>query len=216
AVFRGGRYSVAVFWGLGAAFKILPLALLAVWWVHRGVRRWMGPGLVASAVFALPVVLVLALGWVPIGSIAVFFEKWRFASPLWLGLEPALGLAMPWVALVGAGLSGLAVLWLAQRGASVQLLVFAGAVPLLWSPVVFPWYLVALLPVAVLVRSGFYLAWVTAIPFTYEILDRYDVDASWEPAPWPVALIAVGWAFGAVRDLGRGAGPSVPLPDPQR
>lgn len=212
ALYRGAPYAVAVFWALGAALKLLPAAMLAVWLVHRGWRRGLGPGLVAVALFFVPLGAVLALGWVPIGSLTVFFAKWRFASPLWLGLEPAFGRTMPWVAMVGAGASGLIALGLARRSATLSLILFAGAVPLLWSPVVFPWYVVALVPVAVLARSGFVLAWMTVLPLTYEILDRYDVDGSWEPASWPVVAIAVAWGIGAYLDLRASAEPAPKLP----
>lgn len=204
ALERSKPLVVAAFWGLGAALKILPAAMLAVWLTHRGARRGFVPGVVAAVIYLIPVATVLALGWVPLGSLGVFFRKWRFGSPLWLGLEPTLGSAMPWLALAGALLTGTLLLRIARVSKlNATLLIFAGATPLLWSPVVFPWYLAPLLPLVAASRSTFLLGWATALPLTYEVLDRYDVDGSWEPAAWPIVMLAVVWGATAAYDLRR-------------
>ncbi|MEO0814570.1 MAG: glycosyltransferase 87 family protein, partial [Myxococcota bacterium] len=92
---RSGTTALA----LGAAIKLLPAGALGVWWVRRGVRRSLGLVAIAAVLFLGPYLAAFLFGWVPVGSISVFFEKWRFASPLWLGLEGVFGERMGAVAL---------------------------------------------------------------------------------------------------------------------
>lgn len=211
SLFAGRDGATASAWGLGAALKLLPLGPAAVWWVGRGVRHGRLLGIIA-AIFLVPYGVALTLGARPVGSLMVFFEKWRFASPLWLGLEGALGPAMPWAALLGALVAAVYALWLARRTHDASLLLFAGAIPLVFSPVVFPWYLAPLVPLLLVTRSLFLFGWVTVLPLTYEVLDRFDVDASWEPRVWPVVLLLAAWGVGLAFDLRSGARGGAPMP----
>ncbi len=212
ALYSGHERTSALGWGLGAALKLLPTGAIAVWLTGRGLGRSLVLLVIASGVFLVPYGVALALGARPVGSIAVFFEKWRFGSPLWFGFESTLGPAMPWVAIVGALLCGLYALWLARRSPDASLLLFAMAIPLLFSPVVFPWYLAPLVPLLLVTRSLFLFGWLTVLPMTYEILDRFDVDGSWEPAAWPVVALVLSWGTGLAFDLRSGAKGGVEIP----
>lgn len=196
-------------WALGAALKILPVALIGAWLVRRKLEsRWRAAAL-AALVIALPYAAVVLGGWTPIGSLSAFFGTWRFGSPFWRLFEPVVGEAMPHVAIAGAGLSALAVLVFSRRSRDAAILPAAMACALVWSPVVFPWYVLPLVPLLAVVRSYALLAWFVLLPLTYEILDRFDVDASWEPEAWPVVMVALGWVVGLALDFaGRRSLPS--------
>ena len=79
------------------------------------------------------------------------------------------------------------------------------AIPLLISPVVFPWYLVPLVPLIALRPSGFWIAWATAVPLTYEVIDRFDSVGTWQPASWQLWIIGASCCLGLAVDVVRRA-----------
>jgi alpha-1,6-mannosyltransferase len=192
--------------GLGAIIKLLPMVLLwplAVALLAQ--RRWLALWrllLGAGLVVALGYGLALACGLLPVGSLGLLFQRWRFGSPLHAALEWLLQPAevSAWLALLLALLLVLLLLgsaWLARRdlARAVQL---ALAAPLLISPVVFPWYLSVLLPALVLRPHAVLLAWICVAPVSYEVLNAYDSSGIWAPAVWPLWAIAASWLLGAV------------------
>lgn len=199
-------------WAIGAALKILPIALIGAWLVRRGLRSsWRSAALVVG-VITLPYVAVVLGGWTPIGSLSAFFDTWRFGSPIWRLLEPRVGEAMPYVAIAGAGSSALAVLVFSRWSRHAVIFPLAMACALVWSPVVFPWYVLPLVPVLAVVRSYALIVWFALLPLTYEILDRFDLDASWEPAAWPLVMVALGWVVGLALDVAGERNTSSTLP----
>jgi hypothetical protein len=77
------------------------------------------------------------------------------------------------------------------------------AAPMVASPVVYPWYLVLLVPTVALAPSATALAWLSTMPLTYEVLDRSDTVGTWEPRAWPLTAIAIAVGVAAVADLAR-------------
>lgn len=144
-----------------------------------------------------------SLGLRPLGSLPVFLEVWRFGSPLFWALEElfeenALAVAG---ALVGLGALGVAVR--SHRDALGVSAVFALALPWLFSPVVFPWYLASLVPPMTLAPAAWAWGWLVAAPLTYEVVNVFESTGLWQPARWPVAVITLGWLGGAAWDLWR-------------
>ncbi|MEZ4270276.1 MAG: hypothetical protein R3C68_02200 [Myxococcota bacterium] len=39
-------------------------------------------------------------------------------------------------------------------------------------------------------------------PLTYEVIDDFDRSALWQPALWPLVVIAPGWGVGFALDRG--------------
>ncbi|MBD2842731.1 glycosyltransferase 87 family protein [Erythrobacter rubeus] len=143
----------------------------------------------------------LLLGYVPLGILPEFLEKWRGGSPVFFALEQILdgpGLALATGALAAGGL--LVSAFLAWRGKALLACTAALATPLLVSPVVFPWYLMILVPFLALRPSWTVLLWVTSVPVTYEVLDLWLGSGVWSPQPWPLAVIAIGWLIGLSLD----------------
>jgi hypothetical protein len=199
--------SAGVALGTGALLKLIPAAaLVPVVFAARGagvLRVVRG----AAAVVGLGYGLALLAGWHPVGGLPGFLAHRRFGSPAFAALAYALGergAASAAVAVIVAALVASA--WLARRGHWAVGVQCALGIPLLVSPVVFPWYLALLVPGMALVPSATVLGWATTAPLTYEVLDHLAADGQWSPAAWPLACIAAVLAVGAVADLVRGRG----------
>jgi hypothetical protein len=191
-----GRAGVAL--GAGALIKISPILAvlpLAVACDDRRVagRLLGGAALSVGAVYGA----VLALGSVPWGSTGAFFAGWRFGSPMGLLLAELPGAVPLLLGIAGLGAIG----WLA-RGGEPWLAAFAAlALPMLLGPVCFPWYLAVLVPLLAMRPTWFGIAWLAAAPLTYEVIDRFDATGRWEPARWPLYVLATAWLVGLAIDV---------------
>lgn len=189
--------------GLGICVKLLPGAALVALAVAAGWRGGVRMTVAATGTVFGVYGAALAIGWRPIGSLPVFFEKWRNGSPLftlleWLLPNPAL-LATIAVLAIGAGVTVLVV----ARARPVIAVQLALATPLVLSPVAFPWYLCVLVPVAAAAPSATLLIWLTTSPLIYEVRDRFVSAGVWMPAIWPLIVIGAGWAVGLMIDAVR-------------
>ena len=155
--------------------------------------------LAAGAIMGLGYGAALALGLRPIGSLGVFFQRWRFGSPAFAVLEFFLTTEH---ALLIACVTGLVALLILSR---FQFFGPAGALaaPLLTSPMIFPWYLTPLVPAIALAPSATLLGWTLTAPLTYEAIDALDAQGRWTPAAWALWVIALGWVIGLVFDTAR-------------
>ncbi|MEO0973802.1 MAG: glycosyltransferase 87 family protein, partial [Pseudomonadota bacterium] len=177
---RWGWVGVAV--GLGTAFKLLPLLMLGPLLASLSWRRW-SPVLTGTAAgLAIPYGAAMMAGLTPLGSLGVFFEKWRFGSPLYDLLAHLDGLvAIPLLAVLLTVLA----CWYARQDLYMGLLGVL-SVPLLLSPVVFPWYLLPLVPLLGVRPNLLTLVWLTLAPLSYEVLNAFNATGEWSPAPWPL------------------------------
>jgi len=190
--------------GIGALIKILPLALLLpLFWGANTPRQAITRVTSAALCVAAGYLVALALGFVPVGSLPVFFERWRFGAPLFSGLSTLLSTDTLWVALLSIGvITGLIIsyqAWCARALASAQrqrrlgvLMQVSMALPLCLSPVAFPWYLAPLMPLLALAPNATLLIWSSLVPLTYEVLNQFACCQHWQPANWPLVAIAVG------------------------
>ncbi len=193
---RGVRASVAL--AGGALAKLLPAAALLPLAARRGARDRSRLLAGAGAILALGYGVALAAGFRPVGSLTTFLSGARFGSPLFAALAGTLGTAAAWPFAAVALLVALAQsVRRARRGDWRSGVGWALAAPLIASPVVYPWYLMPLGPLLVLVPSFFLLGWVVALPLTYEVIDR----PVWDPAAWPLAAVAAAWVVGAALDV---------------
>ena len=190
--------------GLGATLKLLPAVALVALGLAMGHRAMLRAVAAATIVVMTVYGLALAADWRPIGSLPVFFEKWRNGSPIFTALEACLPTAwlVPVVAVLAVGLAA-TVAVLAHQRRPVLAAQLALATPLLLSPVAFPWYLAVLVPLAAVQPSVALIGWLTASPLVYEVRDRFDSDGIWMPAIWPLATIAAVWTIGLAIDVVR-------------
>jgi len=183
----------------GALCKMTPALAWLPLFVASGSRRGrlrMLAGAVAVGVAGYGFAVLLGLA--PVGSLGVFFATWRFGSPVGAVLSWLPGGAWVGVVLALAGL--VAAVWWAKR-APYRAAMLAVSVPLIVSPVVFPWYLMVLVPLVAIRPSALVIAWLTSAPLTYEVIDGFDAEGSWQPATWPLVAIVAAWAVGLAIDL---------------
>ncbi|MDX2018994.1 MAG: glycosyltransferase 87 family protein [Deltaproteobacteria bacterium] len=195
---RARAAAAAVALGLAILMKFTPalvaLALFACLGKAGKLRAAFATCLAATLSFGY--MLPVALGFMPGGSLATFFRKWRFGSPFFSTAPPPfVDGQIPWASfLLAAG----ALVWLSvelKRRHHDRALQVALATPLLASPVVFPWYLMPLAAVLPLAPSSYVMAWVALHPLTYEVIDSYAATGAWQPARWPLNLLLLTWAL---------------------
>jgi hypothetical protein len=193
---RGGAGKAGIAVAVGALVKFLPILALVPASVALDLGRARRFAVGALAGIFAGYAGTWLIGLRPFGSLLTFLEKWRFGSPVYSALSkfvPNGELNM--VLLIAGGL-----LFASIRSGDELWMRRALAIPLLISPVVFPWYLVPLVPLIALRPSAFWLAWATAVPLTYEVIDRFDLVGTWQPASWPLWIIGASCCLGLAVD----------------
>ena len=188
ALGRRWRATAAVGLGLAIAVKLLPIVLLPLYWKRVRIRDVA----LAAAVVGLLYVPFLDHGRIPIGSLGAYVQSFRFNGPVFAALDRV---APPQL------LAGLAVLaglltatWLRRSSPEWSPDAFAWpmAAPLLCAPVVFPWYLLWLLP---FLRSASMLpiiVWTVSIIPTYIMWHLRTLGRPWGALPGWVMLLEYG------------------------
>ncbi len=152
----------ALFLGLAISLKVVPIFLLPVWLLalwegdrHGCPKVWSSrlalPALTLAISLGVPFLLTLAYGGprVVLGPLLAFAEKTRFADPVWWAVEllwknpTGDNTRYQWAVALGA----LAVAVWMRRDWRRSALWVLGAV-LILSPVLHPWYLAWILPLA--------------------------------------------------------------------
>lgn len=188
--------------GLGTTIKILPLMLLlplifTLKYFKLAVILLMSTLLTIIGVYWL----AISLGFHPVGSIEVFFEKWRFAAPLFVVLDTFLSgqqILIVMLAIATVICSFVAYFcWCYRENLAQNTLLLVGslqlviALPLILSPVTFPWYLMPLIPLTALYPNRYLIVWMLLMPLTYEVINQFICCHVWQPAQWPVWTIGL-------------------------
>jgi hypothetical protein len=191
--------------GVGAAIKLLPAIALLPMIAIGGWQTLRRSGASAAVVVALSYGGALLLGLAPLGGLDSFFGKCQFGSPLYALAAFALGPTWSRVLLAILFVCALALIAIRarQRRKLEPAILLAVAAPLFLTPVVYPWYLMALVPLTALYPRAWMIGWVVTLPLTYEVIDRFDAAGVWEPAAWPLLLVALAWLVGGVIDIRR-------------
>ena len=177
-VTRRRTLSAAVTLAVAIVVKFLPVVLVPLLW--RRVR-------VRDALLAIGVVVLLYVPFLtggltlPVGSLGVYAEKWRFNGPLFEWLEPWLGI--PGV-LALAVVAGLSVAGIARNRLPVDARsawAWPMATTLLLTPAVYPWYLIWLTPFLTVSGTRPLLVWTLASILTYIV--------------WAFECSGVGWVL---------------------
>lgn len=184
AIGRRWRTIAAIMFGLAVAVKFLPLVLTPVYWRRVRVRD----GLVAALVVAMLYVPFL-VGWhIPAGSLGIFLQRFRFNDPIFPGVER---LAGPFFASVFAVLVGLATgVWLRKRhnGWWSNGWAWPMAASLACAPVIYPWYLIWLLPFLSSFSTLALLFWTVTILPTYFVWHLRTLGGAWHVPLWITVL----------------------------
>lgn len=193
ALGRRWRTVAAVALGLSVAVKLLPIVLLPLYW--RRVR--VHDGALAAIVVGLLYVPFLNHGRIPIGSLGTFVQRFRFNDPMFATLEHV---AAPQLIVGLAVLVGLlTAFWIRRKAAELSAVAFAWpmAACLLCAPVVYPWYLLWLLPFARSVATVPLIIWTVTIIPTYYVWHLRTLGRAWVVPDWIMIL-----EYGAVAAAG--------------
>jgi alpha-1,6-mannosyltransferase len=193
ALGRRWRTVAAVALGLSVAVKLLPIVLLPLYWRRVRVRD----GALAAIVVGLLYVPFLNHGRIPIGSLGTFVQRFRFNDPMFATLEHV---AAPQLIVGLAVLVGLlTAFWIRRKAAELSAVAFAWpmAACLLCAPVVYPWYLLWLLPFARSVATVPLIIWTVTIIPTYYVWHLRTLGRAWVVPDWIMIL-----EYGAVAAAG--------------
>jgi alpha-1,6-mannosyltransferase len=192
ALGRRWRAIAALAFGLAVAVKLLPIVLLPLYWRRVRLRD---AGLAAVAV-GLLYVPFLNHGRIPIGSLGTMVQRFRFNDPVFAMLEHV---AAPQLLVGLAVLVGLlTAVWMRSKSPALSADAFAWpmAATLLCAPVVYPWYLLWLLPFARSVATVPIIVWTLSIIPTYYVWHLRTLGRPWVVPGW-ILLLEYGAVAGA-------------------
>ncbi len=184
ALLRAQRTIAAIALAAAISIKFLPVVLLPLYW--RRVR--LRDALAGAAVFAALYIPFLDHGRFPLGSIGIVVQHYRFNDPIFsLGAR----LANPTVAAALALLVGLAVAtWLRTCYKTPQPDQWAWpmAASLAFAPVIYPWYLIWLIPFLRAKSSAPLFVWSLTILATYFVWYANANGAPWQVPAWVTTI----------------------------
>jgi hypothetical protein len=209
ALGRRWRTLAAVAFALAVAVKFLPIVLLPLYWKRVRVRD----GALAAIVFGLLYIPFLDHGRIPMGSLGTYVQSFRFNDPVFTLFERVLS---PQVATGCAVLVGfLVAMWLRRKSAAWSSDAFAWpmAASLFCAPVIYPWYLLWLLPFLRSVGTLPILIWTLSIIPTYYVWHLRAIGRPWLVPGWIMLLeygaVIVAGAIVVRRRATRPAGRSI-------
>jgi len=188
ALARRWRAIAAVALGLAIAVKFLPIVLLPLYWKRVRIRDVA----LGTLVVALLYVPFLNHGHIPTGSLGTYVQTFRFNGPIFATLAR---LAPPRLLAGLAALVGVATAsWLRNRTPKLSPEIFAWpmAASLLFAPVVFPWYLLWLLPFLTSASTLVIIIWTVSIIPTYVQWHLRTLGHPWGALPGWVMLVEYG------------------------
>src|SRR5579863_9748278 len=208
ALVRRWRATAAVALGLAIAVKFLPVVLLPLYWKRVRIRD----AALAAAIVGLLYLPFLRHGRIPIGSLVTYVQTFRFNGPVFAALNKV---APPHLLVGLAVVVGIAAAtWLrsAEPASSPGAFAWPMAACLLCAPVVFPWYLLWLLPFLTSASTLLILIWTVSICATYVQWHLRTSGRPWGALPgWVMLLeygcVAAAGAMIALRRLMRPASP---------
>ena len=206
ALGRRWRAVAALAFGLAVAVKFLPIVLLPLYWRRVRIRD----GVLAAVVVGLLYVPFLNHGRIPLGSLGTYVQSFRFNDPVFATLERV---AAPQLVVGLAVLVGLVTaVWMRRKSAAWSPDAFAWpmAASLLCAPVVYPWYLLWLLPFLRSASTLPIIIWTVSIIPTYYVWHLRTLGRPWLVPGWIMLLeygsMAAAAAIIGLRRITRPAG----------
>jgi hypothetical protein len=199
ALLRHWRALAALAFGLAVSVKFLPIVLLPLYWKRVRIRD----AALAAIVVGLLYAPFFDHGRFPIGSLGTYVQRFRFNDPVFATLERV---AAPQVVVGLAVLAGfLTAIWMRRKSAEELSDAFACpmAASLFCAPVVYPWYLLWLLPFIRSTSTVPIILWTVSIIPTYYVWHLRTVGQPWVVPGWIMMLeygsVAVAIAIVAFR-----------------
>ncbi len=165
----------ALAFGLAVSVKLVPIVLLPLYW--RRVR--MRDAALAAIVVGLLYVPFFNHGRIPIGSLGTYVQRFRFNDPVFATIERV---AAPQFVAGLAVLAGfLTAIWMRSKAPAWSSDAFAWpmAASLLCAPVVYPWYLLWLLPFVRSAPTVPIIIWTVSIIPTYYVWHLRTLGRPW-------------------------------------
>jgi alpha-1,6-mannosyltransferase len=195
----------ALAFGLAVSVKFLPIVLLPLYWKRVRMRD----AALATIAVGLLYVPFLDHGQIPIGSLGTYVQRFRFNDPVFATLERV---AAPQLVAGLAVLAGLlTAIWMRRKFEEGSLDAFAWpmAASLLCAPVIYPWYLLWLVPFLRSTPTVPILIWTLSVIPTYYVWHLRMVGRPWLVPGWIMMLeygsVAVAAAIIAFRRITRSA-----------
>jgi alpha-1,6-mannosyltransferase len=184
ALVRRWRVVAALAFGLAVSVKFLPMVLLPLYW--RRVR--LRDAALAAIVVGLLYVPFFNHGRIPFGSLGTYVQRFRFNDPVFATLERV---AAPQLVAGLAVLVGfLTAIWMRSKAQAWSSDAFAWpmAASLLCAPVVYPWYLLWLLPFLRSASTVPIIIWTVSIMPTYYVWHLRMLGRPWLVPGWIMLL----------------------------
>ena len=193
ALARRWRMIAAIAFGLAVAVKFLPIVLAPLYWRRVRIRD----AFIAALVVVLLYVPFLEHGRIPTGSLGVYVQRFRFNGPIFATIERVVSLQFAVGLAVLAGL--LTAAWLRKNPPAFweDKWAWPMAASLAFAPVVYPWYLLWLLPFLPSTQTLPLLIWTVSILPTYIIWHMRSLGLEWHLPGW-VLLLEFGSVAAAV------------------
>jgi hypothetical protein len=182
------RSAAAVTFGLAVAVKFLPIVLVPLYWKRIRTRD----AILVPAVIGLLYLPFLDHGRIPTGSLATYIQTFRFNGPVFALFDRV---APPQLLTGLAVLTGLATsIWLSGAAKPFTRGSFAWpmAAALFCGPVVFPWYLLWLLPFLTSASTLLIAVWTVSIIPTYVQWHLRRLGHPWGALPGWIMLLEYG------------------------
>ena len=180
ALSRRWRMTAAITFGLAVAVKFLPFVLAPLYWRRVRVRD----ALLAALTVGMLYVPFLERGRIPIGSLGVYLGRFRFNGPIFATVEGIAGAHAAAGLAVVAGLCAAAWLRSKQWGCSWNAWPWPMAASLACAPVVYPWYLLWLVPFFRSIPTIPLLVWSISILPTYFVWHLHALGHPWHAPEW--------------------------------
>jgi alpha-1,6-mannosyltransferase len=184
ALGRRWRGVAAMAFALAVAIKLLPIVLLPLYWRRVRFRDC----LLAVILFVLLYVPFFTHGRIPFGSLATYVRQFRFNDPVFATLERVVVPQLLVGAAVAAGF--LTAIWLRSKtpAGSSDAFAWPMAASLLCAPVVYPWYLLWLLPFLRSAAALPIIIWTVTIIPTYYVWHLRRLGRPWVVPGWIMLL----------------------------
>src|SRR5690242_389669 len=184
ALIRRWRAVAAITFGLAVSVKFLPIVLLPLYWKRVRMRN----GALAAIVVGLLYVPFLDHGSIPFGSLGTYVQRFRFNDPVFATLERVTAPQVVAGLAVVVGL--LSAIWIRRESAegSLDAVAWPMAASLLCAPVVYPWYMLWLLPFLRSTSTLPILIWTLSIIPTYYVWRLRTLGQAWVVPGWIMLL----------------------------
>lgn len=194
ALIHGRKTLAAVALGLAVSVKFLPIVLVPLYWRRIRIRD----GLLAAFLVAMLYIPFLERGHIPIGSLGVFVQRFRFNGPIFSGVEYVAGAHVATFLAFLVGLSSAIWLRIKRRDCDSSAWTWPMAASLVCAPVIYPWYLLWLIPFFRDISITPLIVWSVTILSTYFVWHLHTLGLAWHVPLWltfleysPVVVAAV-------------------------